>query len=680
MTQPARRVVPVALIAVLLPVAAMADSAYNNISLPVNVSFDLDAGTTTTSGITANPVGDIEFNGSSVTFLGSASGYTYSLGTTAAETAAYQAIASGASIQQQIINYGNSTAPIPVPSSGSVLFGVYTNGGYFGKVLLTVGATPSTVTITFDIYGAPGSGPTISAVQNNYSLVESWQPNYGIAPGSLFIVTGTNLAAPSFGSITLESSAAGLPRGLNGSAISVAVDGATTYPAYYYATPTQIAVVLPSDTPVGAGTVQVAYNSQASSFPITVAPSALGLAGRYGYSAGPALATDNSTGVLRGFTNSAAPGEVIDLWGSGLGADLADSDTTFTATPHAIPADLQVYVGGVLALINYQGASGYPGVNQIAIAIPQSAPLGCAVSVVAVSGGITSNALTLPIAAAKGASCSDPVIGIDGAMMEALASKTSYNYGAVSLSQATIAGKTNAFAGASLLTYPGPNAAFGLLSFDSCVVSGSTVVPGYTAGGLGAGALNVTGPQGTLPLPGETVGVFPVGEVGIPGEYRTDLPAGFIPSGGGSFTVTGGEQNPPPPNTVGAFQASITLGPPLEWTNMNAITSVTRSQGLTVTWSGGDPSSYVVISGQSGASPAQLTGFQCSAPISAGSFTVPGFILDTLSANGAPGNASATGSLIVQNYTPNQTFAAPDLDYGIAFGFSEFAILNIPFR
>ncbi len=46
---------------------------------------------------------------------------------------------------------------------------------------------------------------------------------------------------------------------------------------------------------------------------------------------------------------------------------------------------MAVYVGGIQAEIQYQGASGYPGVNQVNVIIPANAPTGCFVSVVGVT-------------------------------------------------------------------------------------------------------------------------------------------------------------------------------------------------------------------------------------------------------------------------------------------------------
>lgn len=96
---------------------------------------------------------------------------------------------------------------------------------------------------------------------------------------------------------------------------------------------------------------------------------------------------------------------------------------------------------------------------------------------------------------------------------------------------------------------------------------------------------------------------------------------------------------------------------------MASISSVTRSQGVTVNWTGGGTSTYVTISGSSAATiNGQFTSvaFTCNAPVSAGTFTVPPPVLLALPA----GN----GSLSVGNYTNPQTFTASGLDLAFVTG------------
>jgi hypothetical protein len=53
--------------------------------------------------------------------------------------------------------------------------------------------------------------------------------------------------------------------------------------------------------------------------------------------------------------------------------------------------------------------------------------------------------------------------------------------------------------------------------------------------------------------------------------------------------------------------------------------------------------------------------FVCFAPVAAGTFTIPPYVLATLP-------ASANGGLEIVNETALQTFTSPGLDYGYAIG------------
>jgi hypothetical protein len=105
--------------------------------------------------------------------------------------------------------------------------------------------------------------------------------------------------------------------------------------------------------------------------------------------------------------------------------------------------------------------------------------------------------------------------------------------------------------------------------------------------------------------------------------------------------------------------------PLIVWTNQNAAATVNRTQGLTVTWTGGSPGSYVFISGNATSGTASGS-FSCYAPQSAGTFTVPSYIL--------LGLPSGSGNTSVQNSTNLVTFTASGLDFGAAFGSVGFSV------
>jgi hypothetical protein len=85
---------------------------------------------------------------------------------------------------------------------------------------------------------------------------------------------------------------------------------------------------------------------------------------------------------------------------------------------------------------------------------------------------------------------------------------------------------------------------------------------------------------------------------------------------------------------VGPLNFNFPVPAQVTWTNETTLASgvaIDRTQPLTITWTGGDANGYVDIegSGQVGPqnNPAFTTYFDCSAPTSARSFTIPPAIL-----------------------------------------------------
>jgi hypothetical protein len=95
---------------------------------------------------------------------------------------------------------------------------------------------------------------------------------------------------------------------------------------------------------------------------------------------------------------------------------------------------------------------------------------------------------------------------------------------------------------------------------------------------------------------------------------------------------------------------------------MSGISSVNRTQGVTVTWSGGSPGTFVVIDGAATtpAPASQTVSFSCAAPVSAGQFTIPPWVLMAVPAAG-------NGQLVVRNVTFPTSFSATGLDLGAVF-------------
>jgi uncharacterized protein (TIGR03437 family) len=449
----------------------------------------------------------------------------------------------------------------------------------------------------------------------------------------------------------------------------------------YFLSAGQIDAVLPSTTPVGTGTITVANSGGTSAtFPIQVVASAFGL-----------LTMNNGSGPVSGFNASnnyksmnysaaTNPGDVLELWGTGLGPVAND------ATSVAVSAPIEVDIGGVPAKVIYHGRSGYIGLDQINVAVPAGVS-GCNVSVVVVTGNYVSNFGTLPVAS-SGRTCTDSTVPLTSAILDDVSKTGTFSVGFIDITKTTsppivVAGQTigggpadSGVAAFYRVTSTQLNSgayasAFAGTSIGSCVVttyttSSSTATPPtvkFTA--LNAGLnINIKGPSGGLSMPYQSVG-----GLGIYDTATTTTGSNiFIPDSGGAFTFDNGSGGP----DVGSFTAQLQMPAPLVWSNMSTASPVTRSAGVTVNWTGGDASTYVTITGyslgiadSSGTSPVGF--FTCQAPTSAGHFAVPASVLLSLPVTSSI-SSFTLGSLSVYNYVNPVPFTAPGLDYGFVSG------------
>ena len=648
-----RLIVPV--LALIVPAIALADlSQTATLSISSATNLNLDTGAASNSG------GDIQFGSSGITPQGHATAVNVGL----------KSATDLSSISMLVVELwpGYSTATISsatlaaanVPLAWTDSFYVHTNGGHYTKVLVTA-STSSTITLMFTTFGVSGGSttgpPAITAIQNNSSGISAGFPSYGIAPSSIFVVIGTGLADPGTPELQDSTQAGGIPLSLNGASISVTVNGVTTHPGIYYTSPTQIAAVLPTSTPDGTGTLTVTYHGVASNAAtIVVVPAALGI-NTYGGNTG--VATDASTYALLTYTNSGTPGENIVLWTTGLGADPADSNVSYSTAPHAVNTPLQIYVGGVPATILYQGSAGYPGVNQINITIPASAPDGCWISLAAVSGGVLSNIATLPINSSGGA-CIDAIDGLTGDQLAPSGSKN-IRTGLIAIQANTRNGVLTNTDGATFEAYTGLYSPNQPVSPGSCIVDYLKPATIGSITGLDPGTITLTGPN-DLSL------TLPPSQLGIKGMFGSTLSSTAIPETGGTFTFKGsGGADVGPFTAVVDFTNSL-----LSWTNPDVAATIDRSQNLKVTWTGGNADSYVFVTGVStskatSTTPSVTLGFTCLVKASDGQVTVPSYILSALPAG--------TGGMGIQNDFYAK-FSASGLDITSALGEVGFSSLS----
>jgi uncharacterized protein (TIGR03437 family) len=635
-------------LAIALSTAAWADQS-GSVTLTSNTYFNLETGEISSAG------GDIFWNGTALAAQGQAG--LYNLGRFGGRV--FKSITARAAARAPY-----SAAPIP---AGALIvgdiFGVRTNGGRYCKVSVTAVNTAS-VSLQYTTFIAAstsaaahpslfGPPPFINQVQNNYSFLLPGVPNYGIAPGSLFVIQGMNLSGNATPMLQ-NSQPPGLPTTLNQTSLSVTVNGVTTTPALYYTSSNAVAAVLPSTTPVGTGTITLNYNGMTTQAPIQVVQSAVGLDTLDGAGSGSGLLTDAFYHVL-GLTNSAMPGQAVTLWGSGVGADTSNSDTTSPQNQNNLTnIPMQVYIGGISANILYRGRSQYPGLDLINVVIPANVSPGCYVSIVVETGSVVSNTVTVPVSP-QGGSCLDPALGLSGTELQTLAAKgaTPVKSLAITVSQYTsAAGKVTDQA--MVLAVSTGSVEFGSGNYYASEGSCSVFPPGTGfpfQAPLDAGTVQLAAPGGPVNL----------GSAG--GSYVGQLPSGSLTGSPGTYTFSGSGGK-----DVGAFKIALSIQSPFSLTNTNALATITRSQGATLTWSGGFANGDVMINGV-GASPNGSVNFYCHAPSAAGQLTIPAATLLAL----PPG----TGKLVIVNATASQTVAASGLDLGLATGVVSFEVPTI---
>ncbi len=530
---------------------------------------------------------------------------------------------------------------------------------------------------------------TIGTVVNAGSRIQSTSQFYGIAQGALFAITGKGL-----GPDPLQQATFPLPTtaGLAGVTVQASVGGATVDCILVYVSSTEVGAILPSNTPLGTGTVTLNNNGVTASKPITVVAAAFGIftitqggyvgqAQAFNVSAADGSTAPNST------SQSVQPGADVLINGTGLGA--ITSDETQSGVTDVPITTIQVYVGTVPATIvsagrglccdgldpSFPAPEGIAAWDVIRFTIPAGVT-GCFIPVVVQIGNMVSNLATLSIDP-SGAACALIPSILPAALTTQLAGKAKVMFGAISLSRGTgMAVNVNkgdainttkqdtgdaSFIGenipASMITpqaifpvnvctinmFPDPN--------GNIVHNGTVVVPTPIASvSLDAGAtLTVGGPSGKrtivgLPVPG-TSGPYYKGVT-----FGNTTPGNFYDPGHYTVTGAGGKD-------VGAFMGSIDVpSTPFVWTNIpSLLTPLDRSKDFTINWTGGIPNTQVTAVGGSGTS-----AFLCAADVSAGKLTIPSYVLLNL----APTGSSATsppGQLTVGNRAVS-LFTASGLD------------------
>jgi uncharacterized protein (TIGR03437 family) len=537
-----------------------------------------------------------------------------------------------------------------------------------------------------------------------------------IAQGSIFVVLGTNLGG---GAVVLNT-ALPIKTTLGNASIRLApVSGGAAVDAFMiYTTQNQLAGLLPSTAAVGDYNLTVTYNGATSgSARVSVVASTFGIVSADSSGTGQAQAQEYrsstlidlnrpASGTLGSFTLAPArPGQVMVLWGTGLGADAPSDSAGGTSGDKTNSSNVRVIVGSQEVVPVYAGrSSGLPGTDQINFTLPSNVDIGCFVPVSVRAGNVVSNVLTIATAANGANACAHP--SLSEAQLTKISQGGTLTLGTLALSKQTISiggvpilgsiDTTSEIASGSFASYSiGNLSSFGSTQGASavgqCVVTrrlstqdqllAATLPPNLLDAGAqltlnGPNANNTAVPRGadksyskSLATPG-----LPGGIPGLPGGGGSTA---VIAAGAYTMAGTGGAD-------VGAFTARLNMPAPIVWSNKASITDINRSASVTPTWTGAGNNIVAIIglagkqAGGTATAPIYDTGFfVCLANGSAGSFTVPASILTQLPATTGSildgSGLSFFGLQMVTDPSQSGTFTAPltaggSLDTGIFVG------------
>jgi uncharacterized protein (TIGR03437 family) len=506
------------------------------------------------------------------------------------------------------------------------------------------------------------AAPVLAGVVNGASWVFPTLPNSGIAQGAIFTVVGTGLGPSTYqgaGSFPLPTT-----QGLAGTTITVTVAGVTKTCIMLYTVASQVAAILPSATPLGAGTMTLSYQGESGSIPIEVVAANLGTFALNSDGTGPGVFTDLTYTPIT-YIHTAHPGDTVVLWGSGLGAITGDETEPPPATGTPLDTgEVQVLVGNQPATVGFSGRSGYAGLDQINFVVPAGVT-GCKTSVAVVVKGITGNVTSMAVAPAGQTTCADDFGSLTAANLQKAIANGSLNGASVQLSHTVDGGDKLEAAFANYPVNSLIRSYAGALgpSKGSCLVyepyysSSLNIIDPIQPTYLDAGSqLTLTGPGGSKTVNATSTGLYQA-------SLATSSPFFLSP---GNYTVSNGSGGA----KVGAFNWNLTLPSGIVPTNLPS--SIDRSQDLTLNWTGGTGFSVATIFGYS-AVPITTTLFSwvyfiCDADPSAGKFTIPSAILNLLPANGY-GAVGERGVSIQMAGIPLESVSAPGIDVAVFSAF-----------
>jgi uncharacterized protein (TIGR03437 family) len=486
------------------------------------------------------------------------------------------------------------------------------------------------------IAGAASAAPSINNITNAASGNLPGLPNAGIAPGAIFVIFGDSLgpAALAIAPTVFQST------NLSQTSVAVTVGGTVVNALMYYTSSSQVGALLPSNTPVGAGTITVTFNNQTSpSFPITVVANNLGIFTLTSNGQGVGIVTypdftlvsaakASSCGPPITPCGAANPGDALTIWATGLGA-ISGDDASGSGLGQDMPGiPVQVWLGGVSAPVVYRGRSGCcVGEDQIVFTVPSGVPTGCAVPlVIQIDDQISNNTVMAVANGSRDCTPADPALASVNLEQAVMAGPVTL----LSIQLANNGPDKAKFQSFKVQAYTPGSQAFFSSYVDStplgtCLIQGaglnsqSPAIQSFAGADLGA-TVTIHGPNGV-----QVVASAPQSIVTF------DSSGSYVVAGDYTVSGTGGTD-------IGSFSASSTVSklPTLISPTANQTVTVPRANGIPITWStsGLSGNLKVLISGNNGSAGVSVV---CKVPASAGAFTIPPAV--TLMLPSGPGSS-----------------------------------------
>ena len=469
--------------------------------------------------------------------------------------------------------------------------------------------------------------PTFRVYNAATSLTTKVAEN-GVAPGSLISVDISALA--DFWQLD-DGSVITLSLGSPGSAeMRVLYRDKPDYP---------FLAVLPPDTAIGPADLTVSSpDGKSSTARIYITASNFGLFAN----ASQEISADGSP-VANRLTNSAQPGQIVTLWGTGLG--------------NADPASVVVRVADVAAKPDFAGhAPGQPGLDQINFRIPDdpAIPDDCYVPVFVEAAGRVNNAAIIAINRGSGA-CRHP-FGLSQSQLAALDRGDWIWVAEGHVESSAVPTRDGSFLrndytdlvfsreGATrVAAQAGPYRSASQQNTCSVGEASLRITESYTPS-FDVGAVVEQDPTGrNIRLVGVGPGdyLFYYSDPNV--RYNLDqIPPSPLSPGNWSISTSGGADLDP-------WRFDFSTPPALLWTNRSQIERVRRGEDLILEWKpeGYGPSDRVsmvaqVVAPVPGSDEVRFVAVLCDGPAASGRINVSGALLSMLPASGQSASVSLT--------------------------------------